>query len=111
MNVAEGDVLNPPTGRRIAMCADVGRVRYVRPKCAVLHQDIARVAGVLPTAAVDSNAVIRCAQEATINMDIAAAHHVDAIAPAFTGEGTDSAYDDILRTAEMHSIVSRIEEC
>ena len=44
-------------------------------------------------------------------MDITAAHHVDAVAPTFAGKGADVTDHHILRAAQMHRIVGRIDEC
>lgn len=111
VNAAEGDVLQQiAVVLVVAVTADVDRVRHTGPERAVLHEDIPCVAVVLPAAAVDCNSVVRGAKEAALHMHAAAAHGVDAIAPALAGEAADAADGHILRAARIDCVVRRVDE-
>ncbi len=70
----------------VAVAADVDGVCYVGPEHGIFHCYVGRASAPVPAVVVEGYAVIAVAHEYVVDGDVAAAHHVDSVAPSAGAE-------------------------
>lgn len=92
-------------GAVIAVRTDVYGMCHIGPECGAAHMDVLGAAPVPPTVVVKGDAVVGGAQEAVLDGHVAAAHQVDAVAPAHGGERLQMTDGDALRLSAINSVM------
>ena len=95
---------------RVAVDSHVHRMGDIGPKYGIFHDNVPRISPVVPSRAVNGYAVIGIPHEYVVYGNIAAAHDIDAVAPALIAERTQIVYGDVPALSAEKSIMAGIHD-